>query len=206
MKENFPNSYRTYIVLGNFFSIFRKPNNAIKFFEKSTKKNPNNAYGYYLLANEFITCRKFLLAKGVLLQSIIENKFSFILNYGLGIFYLNTNKYDKALNYFLKANYLSNKNSNVLFHISKCYRNMNQYKKALGYLTEAEACCFEENDYIHYYKSYCFYKIKNMKKAKDFLDQIINPAITNSEEYELLDKNIIQFFSDNNYKIKITNN
>lgn len=103
LLESYPNSSQTWCVLGNYFSLQKDHDEAIRAFEKATELNSRFAYAYTLQGHEYSNNESFDIAKSFYRKALACDPQHYNAYYGLGSCASQLGKFEEALLYFEKA-------------------------------------------------------------------------------------------------------
>lgn len=132
---------------------------------------------------------------------------SYLIDYALGKFYLNTKKYRLAIKYFQKASTLTS-SVHIYNDLGIAYFYIRNYKKALFYFQKASKVCTKEEASL-IYESICITLIllKNFSESDKYFKKITNydyeqitPQLIKiayfCRDYEFIKLNIINLFKE----------
>lgn len=103
LLDAYPNSPQTWCILGNYFSLQKDHDQAIKALEKATQLDPSFAYAYTLLGHEHANNELFDVAKTFYRKALACDPQHYNAYYGLGSCASQLGKFEEALLYFEKA-------------------------------------------------------------------------------------------------------
>ena len=101
--DAFPDKPQTWCVLGNYFSLQKDHEEAIKAFEKATTLNPRFSYAYTLQGHEYASNESFDIAKEFYMKALACDPQHYNAYYGMGSCASQMGKFEEALLYFEKA-------------------------------------------------------------------------------------------------------
>ena len=103
LVNTFPEEAQTWCVVGNYFSLLKDHEEAIKSFEKATKINPYFSYAYTLQGHEYASNESFDIAKEFYMKALACDPQHYNAYYGMGSCASQLGKFEEALLYFEKA-------------------------------------------------------------------------------------------------------
>lgn len=148
--EIYPKKPETWCVLGNYFSLTKDHEEAIKAFERATDLNPRFAYAYTLQGHEHVSKESFDSAKALFRKAIACDPQHYNAYYGLGDCVARMGKYDEALLYFEKARIINPVNIILICCCGNILEKLYYQEKALNYYELA--CKLQPGSTIPKYK------------------------------------------------------
>lgn len=125
------NSTQTWVVAGNFYSLQKERETAIKCFTRAIQLNPFNSYAYTLCAHEYLNSEDFERAKlhYEAAKNIDPRQYSAL--WGLGTMYFKQEKYTLSLQSYKAARLINPRSSILLTYIGVNYKSIGHYKEAI---------------------------------------------------------------------------
>ncbi|EJW02028.1 hypothetical protein EDEG_03525 [Edhazardia aedis USNM 41457] len=127
----YPTNYRTWLILGNYFSVKKDVNRAILCLKRSVIAG-NSWYAQTLLGHELLSKQDYTAALGAFTKSYK----SFINNYnatfGIGNVYMYLDKKDNSNFYLMKSLKINEKNMFLRFLVVKIFIHNNELDKAFS--------------------------------------------------------------------------
>ena len=150
---------------------------ADKFYKKIFDKNPAEYISFLYRHQMYDKLVNVLNKKNISLD--IKAKYYYLISK----YYLDNKNYKKAL-IFAKKAYKFYKSPKLLNYISQIYYKLNDCKNTIFYLKD-----FANGEKEKYILGKCYFKLKNLKKAKKYFDEIINT------KNEKIKKELIKFYT-----------
>lgn len=185
--KNFPENFKTWLVLGNSYSILKDHSNAIKFFKRGIQINKNSSYAYCLLGHEYIFLEDYDLAKKSYFSAIEINNLEFTGYWGLGNVFLKTDNFNLALKYFLIALSLNPNCATIYTYIGITLINQEKFELALK-IFEKSQNLDQESLMNNYYKATALYNLKFFDQAILELEKLKTTATHEPRIYLLMGK------------------
>jgi tetratricopeptide (TPR) repeat protein len=131
LMKNAYHSSQTWIVAGNFYSLQKERETAIKCFTRAIQLNPFNSYAYTLCAHEYLNSEDFERAKQhyEAAKNIDPRQYSAL--WGLGTMFFKQEKYTLSLQCYKAARLINPRSSILLTYIGVNYKAIGHYKEAI---------------------------------------------------------------------------
>lgn len=131
--EMLPNKPETWCCVGNFYSLQRNHEGAIKYFEKATKLDYNFAYAHTLQGHEHSSNDSIDTAKNCYRRALACDPQHYNAYYGLGMCCMKLGQYDRALLFFEKARNINPVNVILICCCGVALEKLSYQEKALQY-------------------------------------------------------------------------
>ena len=185
--KNFPENFKTWLVLGNSYSVLKDHSSAIKYFKRGIQINKNSSYGYCLLGHEFIFLEDYDLAKKSYFSAIEINNLEFTGYWGLGNVFLKTDNFNQALKYFLIALSLNPNCATIYTYIGITLINQEKFDLALKIFEKSQKLD-QDSLMNNFYKATALYNLKLYDEAIVELEKLKTTATHEPRIYLLMGK------------------
>jgi len=174
------NLARVYMQLGKFKKAFY-------YLNQAHFMNPGNEDVYFYFGVYYYKQRKYEDSKSYYEKSLAINNHSHETHQNLGMCYLKLKNYQRAIEEFDIAYQMNNDLKVVLYNKGIACICLKQYQKAIdNFLIYYE---FDPNnlDNIYFDIAYCYFRIKELEKAQNWLKKLIEANPNHADGISLLD-------------------
>ena len=133
LATNISKMPQTWCCMGNFLSLQKDHEEAIKAFEKATQVDPNFAYAYTLQGHEHSSNDTFDTAKNCYRKALACDSQHYNAYYGLGMSCMKLGQYEEALLHFEKARSINPINVILICCCGVALEKLQYQEKALQY-------------------------------------------------------------------------
>lgn len=130
-------SPQTWVIAGNFYSLQKERETAIKCFNRAIQLNPLHSYAYALCGHEYLSTEEFDKAKTCYEAAQNIDPRMYAAHWGLGSLYYRQEKYELALQSYRAAKNINPRSSILLTYLGVNYRALNQYQEAINAFRKA---------------------------------------------------------------------
>lgn len=172
LVNEFPKAPETWCVTGNYFSLVKNHDEAIKSFKKATQLNPRFKYAYTLQAHEYAANESFDTAKEYYRKALACDPQHYNAYYGLGDCALRLGKYEEAILYFEKARMINPTNVILICCCGHVLEKILMQEKALEYYNLA---CKLQPDLTlpKYKKSQLLFSMGRYSLALQYFEELV---------------------------------
>lgn len=130
-------SPQTWVIAGNFYSLQKERETAIKCFNRAIQLNPLHSYAYALCGHEYLSTEEFDKAKACYEAAQNIDPRMYAAHWGLGSLYYKQEKYDLALQSYRSAKNINPRSSILLTYLGVNYKALNKYEEAISAFQKA---------------------------------------------------------------------
>ena len=133
--KNFYYAPQTWVVAGNFYSLQKERETAIKLFNRAIQLNPYYTYAYSLCGHEYLANEDFDQAKSNYEAARNIDPRQYTALWGLGSMYFKQEKFTQSLQCYKEARTINPNSSILLTYLGVNYKSLNNFPEAIS--------CFE---------------------------------------------------------------
>ncbi|OMJ87781.1 hypothetical protein SteCoe_10424 [Stentor coeruleus] len=133
--KNFYYSPQTWVIAGNFFSLQKERETAIKCFTRAIQLNPFYTYAYALCGHEYLANEDFEQARSHYESAHNIDPRQYTALWGLGSMYFKQEKFTQSLQCYKAARTINPNSSILLTYLGVNYKSLNNLSEAIN--------CFE---------------------------------------------------------------
>ena len=133
--KNFYHSPHTWVIAGNFFSLQKERETAIKCFTRAIQLNPFYSYAYSLCGHEYLANEDFEQARSHYESAHNIDPRQYTALWGLGSMYFKQEKFTQSLQCYKAARAINQNSSILLTYLGVNYKSLNNFVEAIS--------CFE---------------------------------------------------------------
>jgi len=164
-------SAEAWCAVGNFFSLQKEHETALKYFKRAIQLNPHCAYAYTLSGHEYAANEDFDNARKCYQKAISCDERHYNAFWGMGNICLRQEKYDQAIQYFRNAIRINYKSSVLHTYLGMTYFHNKQGNEALDCFEKAEKLD-PENPLNKYQKATVLISTNKFTEALNVLEEL----------------------------------
>ena len=130
-------SPQTWVIAGNFYSLQKERETAIKCFSRAIQLNPLHSYAYALCGHEYLSTEDFDKAKSCYEAAQNIDPRMYAAHWGLGSLFYRQEKYELALQSYRAAKNINPRSSILLTYLGVNYKALGQYQDAINAFKKA---------------------------------------------------------------------
>lgn len=127
----------TWCVVGNFFSLQKEHENAIKFFQRAVQVDPDYPYSYTLLGHELVLTEELDKSLSCFRTAILKDSRHYNAWFGIGTIFSKQERYQLAEIHYRRAFKINPNNSVIMVHIGAMQFLLQKPEQALQTLNNA---------------------------------------------------------------------
>ena len=159
---------------GNYLSMHKEHEDAIKFFRRATQVAPRFVYAYTLLGHEYMYSKDLSSAKKCFRTAATINPRHYNAFFGLGKVSLREENYQMAEMYFGKAFSLNSSSCVICSRLGKVKHSLNRSSEALEFLEHARK--LDSNSPVPLiFKAAILHDLKGPQEALEILEELVKP-------------------------------
>jgi anaphase-promoting complex subunit 3 len=164
-------SAEAWCAVGNFFSLQKEHETALKYFKRAIQLNSHCAYAYTLSGHEYAANEDFDNARKCYQKAISCDERHYNAFWGMGNICLRQEKYDQAIQYFRHAIKINYKSSVLHTYLGMTYFHNKQANEALDCFERAEKLD-PENPLNKYQKATVLISMNKFTEALNVLEEL----------------------------------
>jgi anaphase-promoting complex subunit 3 len=130
--KNFYYSPQTWVVAGNFYSLQKERETAIKLFNRAIQLNPYYTYAYSLCGHEYLANEDFDQAKSNYEAARNIDPRQYTALWGLGSMYFKQEKFTQSLQCYKEARVVNPNSSILMTYLGVNYKSLNNFPEAIN--------------------------------------------------------------------------
>ncbi|KAL7753994.1 anaphase-promoting complex subunit cdc27 [Sorochytrium milnesiophthora] len=173
-----------WIAMGNFCSLTKDSENALKHFCRAVQISPRNDYAMVLCGHEHVAADQIDQGMEQYRRALQVNPRSYVAWHGLGVALFKREKYNQAEYHFRRACSIKC-NSIMVFYVGQMFHRRGEYAQAVEYYSEALRLD-SDNATAMLHKATCLAHMKRYDEAVPLLHQLCRLKPEEMNAYSML--------------------